>query len=383
MSEPVYLDHAASTPLRPGVRKAMDPYLEGTYGNPSSGHRQGRAARKALEESREAIASALNCRPREVCFTSGGTEADNLAIFGAVGALPEGRRGLLTCATEHPAVLAPCTQRGATVLDPRSDGRLDPEAFSKALTPGIGLASVMAANNETGVLHPLEEIGRICRERKVLLHTDAVQAVGHIPVDWKTLPVDLLSLTAHKLGGPRGIGALIVREGIKLQPRFFGGDHEGGRRPGTENVAGAVGIAEALRLAVQGMAEEQARITSLRNQLLEGLRQAFPDLVLHGHPTDRLPQTLNATVPGVDATMALVALDQAGLAASGGSACHSGSPDPSPVLAAMEVPRELARGALRLSLGHSTTSGDIDRALSVLVEVLGRRRRKVPSIHRS
>lgn len=379
----IYLDHAASTPLRPGVLEAMAPFLRDVHGNPSSGHREGRAARKALEEARETIASSMNCRPREVCFTSGGTEADNLAVLGGVGALPEGRRGVVTCATEHPAVLAPCKRLGATVLNPQPDGRLDPRPFSAALTPEVGLASVMAANNETGVLHPLAEIGRICRERGVLLHTDAVQAVGHVPIDWKLLPADLLSLTAHKLGGPRGIGALVVREGVRLQPLFYGGDHEGGRRPGTENVAGAVGMAEALRLSVRGMAEEQARVASLRNRLLEGLRLAFPDLVLHGHPSERLPQTLNATVPGVDATMALVALDQAGLAASGGSACHSGSPDPSPVLAAMGLPREFAGGALRLSLGHSTTREEIDRALSLLVEILGRRRRKVPSVHRS
>lgn len=370
----LYLDHAASTPLRPAAREAMLPLLDSVHGNPSSAHRWGREARKTLEDARDTVAAALHCKPREVVFTSGGTEANALAVLGAAGALPEGRRGVVTCATEHPAVLAPCRSLGAAVLPPGPDGRLDPTRFEAALSPQAGLASVMTANNETGVLHPLRELGEACRRRGVLLHTDAIQAVGHVPVDFSTLPVDLLSLTGHKLGGPRGCGALLVREGVRLKPLFLGGDHEGGRRAGTEHVAGAAGLAAALREAVEGMDAERARTVALRDRLLAGLRATFPDLVVHGEAAPRVPQTLLLSIPRLDATTALVALDQAGIAASGGSACHSGSADPSPVLAAMGVPAALARGALRFSLGHASTPAEVEDALAVLVPLLSRLR---------
>ena len=375
----LYLDHAASTPLRPGVLEAMRPFLSEVWGNPSSAHRQGRAARKGLEDARDAVAACLNALPREIVFTSGGTESDNIALFGAIGALPEDRNGVVTCATEHPAVLAPCRKLRAKVLAPLPDGRLDTAVFESALEPSTGLASVMMANNETGILHPIREIGETCRKRGVLLHTDAVQAVGHASLDWKTLPVDLLSLTAHKFGGPRGAGALIVRQGLKMKPLILGGDHEGGRRPGTENVAGAVGLAEALRQAVDGMAEETGRLQALRKRLVSALREAFPDLILHGHPTERLPQTANVSIPGVEGSTLLIALDQEGVSVSSGAACHTGSADPSPVLTAMGAPKEAARSAIRISLGHSSTAGEGDQALEILVRGAGRLRAKASS----
>ncbi len=361
----LYLDHTASTPLRKGVAEAMAPHLSGA--NPSAMHRPGRSARNALENARDRVAALLGARAREVVFCSGGTEADNLAVLGAA---PE--RGMLPCATEPPAVRLPALSRGAKVLPPRPDGVLDPNTFRDALGKDIGFVSVMLANNETGVLHPIAEIGKICREHDILLHTDAAQAVGHIAVDWKTLPVDLLSFTAHKFGGPRGVGVLLVRSGVTLRPLLLGGDHEGNRRPGTENVAAAVGLAEGLDQALSGMAEESIRLTGLRDRLLAGLREAFGDLVVHGEAALRLPQILNLSIPGVDGSTFLVALDQEGLAVSAGSACHTGSPDPSPVLTAMGVPAGLARSAVRLSLGHSSTPEEVAAATSILVRIAGR-----------
>ncbi len=361
----IYLDHAASTPLRPGVAEAMAPFLSGA--NPSAMHRPGRLARKALEDARDLVAEKLGAHPRELVFCSGGTEADNLAVLGAAPG-----RGMLTCATEHPAVLSPARSRGAKILNPRPDGTLDPAAFETALDADTGFASLMLANNETGVLHPIREIGRICRARGILLHGDAAQAIGHIPVDWKTLPVDLLSFTAHKFGGPRGAGVLLVRSSVTLKPLLLGGDHEGGRRPGTENVAAAVGLAEALAQVLGDLVEESARISALRDRLTAGLKKAFPDLLVHGEAAPRLPQIASLSLPGVDGSTLLVALDQEGLAVSAGSACHTGSADPSPVLTAMGVPAALSRGTVRLSLGHSSTPAEVDAALGILVRIAGR-----------
>lgn len=357
----IYLDHAASTPLRPGVAEAMAPLLSGA--NPSSGHRFGRAARKSLEDARDRIAGLLRCRPAEIVFTSGGTESDNLAILGL-------GRGVVTCATEHTAVLGPCRRVPALVLPPRADGRLDPAALEAALTPGVGLASVMWANNETGVIHPMAGISKACRAQGIPLHSDAVQAVGHVPVDLAL--VDLLTLTGHKLGGPRGCGALFVRQGVRLSPLMLGGEHEGGRRAGTENVAGAVGLAEALAQALAGMAEEARRLSALRERLLA----ALPGAVVNGHAAERLPQILNVSFPGIASATLVIALDQEGVAVSGGAACHTGSPDTSPVLAAMGLPRDVSLGAIRLSLGHTSTEAEVDGATRVIRRVVDRLSRK-------
>ena len=330
-------------------------------------HRPGRQARKALEDARDRVAGLLGAHPREVVFCSGGTEADNLAVLGAAPG-----KAMLTCATEHPAVRLPALSRIAKVLPPRPDGTLDPAVFAEAADKDTGLASLMLANNETGVLHPIAAIGKICREKGVLLHSDAAQAVGHIPVDWKTLPVDLLTFTAHKFGGPRGAGVLLVRSGVKLRSLLLGGDHEGGRRPGTENVTAAVGLAEALAQAVAGMKEESDRLGGLRERLVSGLRKAFPDLVVHGEGAPRVPQILGLSLPGVDASTLLVALDQEGLAVSAGSACHTGSADPSPVLTAMGVPAGISRCAVRLSLGHPSSAAEVDAALGILIRTAGK-----------
>ena len=382
MPDGIYLDHAASTPLRPGVLEAMTPFLSpgGIHGNPSSSHRFGRAAKKALEEARETVAGLLHCRPKEVCFTSGGTESDNLAVHGAVGALPSQRNGILTCATEHPAVLEPCRKLGEAgvplrILNPRPDGRVDPTELEAAITPETGFVTLMVANNETGVRHPLLDVSRICWEKDLLLHTDAVQGIGHVPFNLDTFPVDLLSLTAHKLGGPRGVGALFVRQGVTLRPLMHGGAHETGRRPGTENVAGAVGLAAALQMACAEREGGDRKLAALRTRLVEGLRKAIPDLVLHGHPTERIPHIASLSLPGVDASSLLVLLDQEGVAASGGSACHTGSAEPSAVLSAMGVPKALALSAVRLSLGHTTTEAEVDEVLGILVRCAARLKR--------
>lgn len=378
----LYLDHAATTPVRPEVRGAMLPFLgEECPGNPSSIHAAGRAARKALEDARERVASRLGAAPREIVFTGGGTESDNLAILGGARANAARGKHVVTSAVEHHAVLAACDRlkdEGFSVDRAPVDGggRVDPERLAALARPDTVLVSVMLANNEVGTVQPVAEIARRVRAAspKTLVHTDAVQAAGKIPTDVKALDVDLLSLSAHKIYGPKGAGLLYVRKGTRLAPLLVGGEHEFGRRAGTENVAGIVGLATALDLAVGEMAEEGERLARLRTRLAEGLRARIPDVRLNEHPSERLPHILSACFPGIDGEGIVLHLDQEGIGVASGSACTSAHREPSHVLSAMGVPRELASSATRYSLGRSTSEEGIDRAVEATARAVGRLR---------
>jgi cysteine desulfurase len=377
----VYLDHAATTPLRPEVLEAMLPYLTERWGNPSSIHASGRDARRGLDESRETVARLLGAKPREVVFTSGGTESVNLAIKGAAWAASARGRHIVTSAVEHKAVLHSCAVMGrhgfeVTYLPVDRYGRVDPAAVAAAITERTSLVSVMYANNEVGTIQPIREIGAICRERRVLFHVDAVQAAGFLPLDVDTLQVDLLSLGAHKLYGPKGVGALFVRHGSQLLPQQSGGSQERQRRAGTENVPGIVGLARALELAQADAGArdlENARLTGLRDGLLAGLT-SIPGVTPTGHPDERLPNNASVVVEGIEGGDAVAALDLEGIEVSTGSACTTGSAEPSHVLLAMGVPPELAHGSLRLTAGRATTADELAQTIEVMRAVIGRLR---------
>jgi cysteine desulfurase len=376
----IYLDHAATTPLRPEAREAMEPFLGEVYGNPSSLHAAGQEARRALDDARDRVAAALGARAEEVVFTSGGTEADNLALIGRFLAERERRPHLVTVATEHHAVLDTCRfleGLGAevTLLPVDGDGLVDPDAVRRALTPRTAVVSVMYANNEIGTIAPLAEIGAIAREADVPLHTDAVQAVGALPLTMDALGVDLLSLSAHKFYGTKGVGMLLVRRGTRLQPLQQGGGQERGRRAGTENLAGIVGMARALELAVAEREAEAPRQAALRDRLIEGIRAVVPEVVLNGHPTRRLPNNANVAFPGLEAEVLLLNLDLEGVAASAGSACTAGSLEPSYVLQAIGRARDLGRGSLRLTVGRGTTAEEIESVIDRLGGIVRRLRR--------
>lgn len=376
----IYLDYAATTPLRAEARAAMAPFLETVYGNPSSIHAVGQAARRALDEARDRVAGAIGARGEEILFTSGGTEADNLALTGVFLAAYPARDHLITAATEHHAVLDTCEfLRGlgaeVTVLPVDGDGRVDPAAVAAAITPRTCLVSIMAANNEIGTLAPVAEISRVTREAGVPLHTDAVQSAGALPLDVEALGVEMLTLSAHKFYGPKAAGALYLRRGTRLTPLLHGGGQERGRRAGTENVAGIAGMARALELAVAEIPTEAPRLTGLRDLLLAALRSALPDVILNGHPSDRLPNNLNVAFPGVDNELLLLNLDLEGVAASAGSACTAGSLEPSHVIAALGASPERLRGSIRLSLGRETTEAEIDAVVERLVPIVRRLRR--------
>lgn len=377
----VYLDHAASTPLDPSVLAAMLPYLESEFGNPSSLYSLGRTARAAREDARERCARLLGCSPHEIVFTSGGTEADNLAIRGVAGASLKRGNHLVTTAVEHHAVLHTMQSLASagwelTVLPPDSTGRVSVEQVEQALRPATVLVSVMHGNNEVGSLQPVEEIGRLLRDRGIPFHTDAVQTAGLLPLNVRTLPCDLLSLSGHKLYGPKGIGLLYRRLGVPLTGVTTGGDQEFGLRAGTENVAGAVGLAEALSLCARLRAEGEAeRLQGLRDRLVVGILQSVPDSLLTGHPTSRLPNHASFLFPGIEGESLLLQLDMRGICASSGAACASGDIDPSHVLLAMGIGVSAARGSLRITLGRSTTQAEIDRTLAVLPPVVAELRR--------
>ena len=374
----IYLDHAATTPTRPEVVARMLPYFGELFGNPSSIYTLGRKSLDAIDSAHEAVARALNCRPTEIVFTGGGSEADNLAIKGI--AYAQRRRGdhIITTAIEHHAVLRTCErleQEGyhVTYLPVDEYGRVTPEQVEAAITDQTALVTIMYANNEIGTIQPIAEIGRICRERRVPFHTDAVQAGGQIELDVAALQVDMLSLSAHKFYGPKGVGLLYVRQGTRVQPQTLGGSQERNRRAGTENVPGVVGAAYALELARSERERENARLQALRDQLIAGML-ALPDVRLTGHPTERLPQHASFTVAGVEGESLLLNLDLVGIAASSGSACATGDIEPSHVLSAMGIPASAARGALRLTLGHSITEEDIATTLQRMGEILPRLR---------
>lgn len=366
----VYLDHAATSPLRPQVLEAMMPYFGEVYGNPSSIHAFGRRARQALTEARDRIAALLGCRPAELVFTSGGTESDNLAVIGtALGFRPAGKTHIITTAVEHHAVLHACRhleQSGFDVTRLPVDryGTVDPEDVARALRPDTALVSVMYGNNETGSLQPVEAIGRLCRERGVLFHVDAVQALGAVPLNLSELPFDLVSFSAHKINGPMGIGLLYAARETRLQPLLFGGNQERRRRPGTENVPAAVGFAKAVELAVAEAPDKQRKMRGLRRLFLETLGSVTGErgFVLNGHPEARLEHIVNVSFPGIDKETMLMNLDLAGIAVSGGSACTSGSLEDSHVLTAMGLEPERVRSAIRFSFGYGTTAEEVVQA---------------------
>jgi cysteine desulfurase len=375
--EPVYLDHAATTPLRPEVREAILPFLGERWGNPSSAHRWGREARAALEDARVRLAAVLGASPAEVVFTRGGTESDNLAVLGRARAVPGAP--VVCSAVEHKAVLASAKaacREGSPfrALPVDGDGVVREEALPELLAERPAVVSVMWANNETGALQPVERIAARCREAGAVFHTDAVQAFGKVPVRVDRVPVDLLSLSAHKFGGPVGVGALFVRRGTELRPLLFGGSQERALRPGTEDVVGAVGMAVAAELAARGPEEETARLRALRDRLEAGLRAAIPELVVHAAGAERLPTLLNVSVPGAAADALLPTLDLEGIAASSGSACTSGAVEPSHVLTAMGIPAEVAGPSVRFSLGRGTTQEEVERVLAVVPPLVERLR---------
>src|SRR5205823_837903 len=370
----IYLDHAATTALDTRVLDAMIPYLTTEYGNASSIYTLGRHAMQAIDRSREQVAEILHCRPTEVAFVGCGSESDNLAIKGIAFTAQKKGNHLITSSIEHHAVLHTCQYLErfgfkTTYVPVDSYGRVDPDEVGRAITDQTILVSIMYANNEVGTIEPVAEIGRICRARKIPFHVDAVQAGGALPIDVTALNADLLSLSAHKFYGPKGVVILYARQGVCVLSQLQGGSQERGKRAGTENVAGIVGAATALRLAYEELPRVTPRIIDLRDRLITGVL-TIPGSHLTGHPTERLPNNASFVFDGVEGESILLSLDLLGIAASTGSACTSGSVDPSHVLLAMHVPVELAHGSLRLTLGKDNTDEDVDTLLSVLPGII-------------
>ncbi|MGA7786293.1 MAG: cysteine desulfurase family protein, partial [Candidatus Acidiferrales bacterium] len=367
----VYFDHNATTPVESEVLEAMLPYFSAEFGNASSIHAFGQQTRGAVERARQCVAALLGAQASEITFTSGGTESDNLAIFGVIGEARAGeKKHVITTQIEHSAVLNSCqalANRGVdvTFLQIGANGILDADEVRRALRPETALITVMHANNEIGTLQPLEEIGRIASEADVWFHADAVQSAGKIPLDVNKLGVDLLSISAHKIYGPKGVGALYIRKGTPLEPVLFGGHHERDRRPGTENVPGIVGLGRAAEIAREKLAADAERVSRLRDRFENGVLAAVAEARVNGAGAPRVPNTSNIMFPGVASESLLIALDLKGLACSSGSACSSGAVTPSHVLTAVGLCASEARSSLRFSLGRHTTDGDVDFALSV------------------
>jgi cysteine desulfurase len=375
---PIYMDHAASTPLDPRVRAAMDSYWDVVFSNPSSIHRSGQKARMAVDQARESIASSINADPTEIIFTSGGTESDNAAIRGVAFANQSRGRHIVTTSIEHEAVIETCRdlqeQFGleVTYVAPAPDGIVRAEEIDRAIGPETTLVSVMYANNEVGTVQPLRDIAEICHRRGVTLHTDAVQAAGSIPIDVEEIGVDLLSMSAHKFYGPKGVGVLYVRKGVRWHAQQLGGGQERRRRSGTENVPAIVGMAAALQIATSNMGAFSSHVSGLRDDLLALLRRNIPDAHVNGSLESRLPANANVSFPGLDGESLVLALDAAGIQVSSGSACSSGSIEPSHVLEAMGLSRDLAAGALRLSLGRENTSDEVRVVATEIVDAYRR-----------
>ena len=386
----IYMDHAATTPVRPEVMEAMLPHFSDQFGNPSSLYALAQESRNAVDEARERVAGVLGCRTSEVVFTSGGTESDNAAIKGAAGMFSQPGRHVVTTAIEHHAVIHSCEQLErlgceVTYISPDGDGIVDPSEVAEAVRPETVLVSVMLANNEVGVIQDIATMSRLVRERaaaldiSVLFHTDAVQAAGKLPLDVNSLGVDLLSLSAHKIHGPKGAGALYVRRGTPIEPILAGGGQERQRRSGTENVPGIVGFGVALDLADYERHDFNARCERLREQIVAGIRERAPDVVVNGHPDRRLSNVAHLSFPGVEGEPVLLGLDFAGICASSGSACSSASLEPSHVLIAMGMDADLAVGSVRLSLGKDNTAADAEAVVEALPDVL-ERLRSMPSL---
>lgn len=379
----IYLDHNATTPVHQDVYEAMLPFLMVDFGNPSSIHWAGRAPKKALDEARENTAQLLNCDVSEIVFTSSGSEGDNFAIKGIAEIKKAQGSHIITTKVEHPAVLNTCkyllkTGFDVTFLDVDSDGMLSLEQLKNAITPKTILITIMYANNETGVIFPIDEIGQIAKQRNIAFHVDAVQAAGKIPIDVKKLNVDILTISGHKLYAPKGVGAVYIKRGVRLVPLVHGGHHERNRRAGTENVAGIAGLGKACEIAVRDMQEECERLSGLRDRLQKGLMERIPHTKLNGHPEKRLPNTLNLSFEFVEGEGLLLNLDMKGIAASSGSACTSGSLEPSHVLVAMGIPHEVSHGSVRFSLGRDNTIEDINYVMEVLPPIVERMRAMSP-----
>lgn len=375
MKNSIYLDNAATTALSPGALQAMTECLRDCFGNPSSVHGTGREAARMLDRARRSVAQNLGCEPREVIFTSGGSESDNLALKGAAFAHAARGKHLITSAVEHHAVLHACRwleKQGfqITYLPVDGRGRVDPADAEKAIREDTVLISVMTANNEIGTLQPVEEIGRIAREHGVLFHTDAVQAVGHMKLDLKSMGADLLSLSAHKFHGPKGTGVLYIRNGVKLDSLVHGGSQERGLRAGTEDVAGIVGLAEALKEACRDIPKRTERVSRLREMLVRGVLERVPGARVNGDPEHHLPGIAHFTFSGISGEALLLRLDLAGIACSGGSACTSGSREPSHVLEAIGLKPEEAQSGIRFSLGDGNTEEEIRETLEILPEIV-------------
>ncbi len=379
----IYLDHAATTPVDPQVVEAMRPYWSEVYGNTSSLHRVGRAALGAVDEARQTCADILGCHPAEIVFTGSGTESDNLALRGAAWAAHKrGRRAhFITTPIEHHAVSHTLEQLrdlfgvDLTLAPVDGYGRVNPDDIGRALRDDTALVSVMYANNEIGTVQPLADIGRLARSRGVLMHTDAVQAGGALNLKVDELGVDFMALSAHKFYGPKGVGLMYVRRGADVTPALTGGGHERGRRPGTLNVAGIVGLAAALQLAQDCRESENARLTALRHRLVAGVMERVPDAQLTGHPTERLPNSASFAIKDIDGEALLLALDLEGICVSTGSACTTGQSEPSFVLSAIGLERAWALGGVRMTLGRSTTEADIDTVLEALPRVVNQLRK--------
>ncbi len=378
-----YLDNNATTPVDERVKEAMLPYLGEAFFNPSSVYTPAREVRKAVETAREQLANLLNADPEEIIFTSGGTEADNIAIKGTAFALAEKGKHIITSAIEHPAVLNTCKfleRVGFSVSYVPVDryGIVDMDHLKENIRDDTILISIMYANNEIGTIQPIEEIASIARERGIYFHTDAVQVIGKFPVDVKVLGVDFLALSAHKFYGPKGVGALYVRKGVKFRPLVNGGHQERGLRGGTENVAGIVGLGEAAKIASEEMEAEEKRLRPLRDALENGILEKIPEVIVNGHPEQRLYNTLNVCIRYVEGESVLLMLDREGICVSTGSACSSGSLEPSHVLLAIGLSHEVAHGSIRFSIGKFNTEEDIDKVLSVVPPIVERLREISP-----
>ncbi len=379
----IYLDHSATTPVKTEVIEAMMPYFNPKYGNPSSIYSIGRDSKKAIEEARETVAKAIGAKPREIFFTGSGTEADNWAIKGVAYANRQKGKHIITTAIEHHAVLHTCQyleREGfeVTYLPVDIDGLVSPEQVKAAIRPDTILISIMFANNEIGTIQPIAEIGKITKEKDIIFHTDAVQALGNVNISVKDMNIDMLSMSAHKFYGPKGVGALYVNKGVKLSYFIHGGAQERGRRAGTENVPAIVGMARALEIAVANTERYNKKLTALRDRTIREIEETIPFVKLNGHKTKRLPGNVNFSFDFIEGESLLLLLDMKGIAASSGSACTSGSLDPSHVLLALGLPHETAHGSLRITFGEDNTDADVDYLMKVLPGIVQRLREMSP-----
>ena len=383
MTRQIYMDNAATTPMKQEVLDAMMPYFKEKFGNASSIYRIGREARKTLEESREKVASALGAMSKEIYFTSGGSEADNWAIKGVAYANKEKGNHIITTKIEHHAVLHTCEHLEkdgfeVTYLDVDEYGLVDLDELKKAIRKETILITIMFANNEIGTIQPIKEIGQIAKENNIYFHTDAVQAIGNIAIDVKNMNIDLLSISGHKIYGPKGIGALYIKAGVKIHPIIYGGSQERRRRAGTENIPSIVGLAKAIEIANEGLEEHTNKLLKLREKLIKDISDKIDYIKLNGHPEKRLAGNVNFSFEFIEGEALLLSLDMVGIAGSSGSACTSGSLDPSHVLMALGLPHEIAHGSLRLSLGDFNTEEEIDYVVENLVTIVDRLRQMSP-----